>query len=103
MKKRKKRGILPLLTLLGVGILILACFLGALDSLKQGELELSREQLEQAVRRAAVSCYATRGSYPDTLEDLVEDSGLLVDEERFIIHYEAFARNLMPDITVMER
>ena len=58
---------------------------------------------EQAVRQAAVSCYALEGAYPASYADLKQRSGVAVDEERYIIFYEIFASNIMPDVTVLER
>ena len=36
---------------------------------------------EQALRRAAVSCYALEGAYPASYDDLKQRSGLAIDEE----------------------
>ena len=58
---------------------------------------------EQAVRQAAVSCYALEGKYPATYEDLKRSSGIAVDEEKYSVFYDIFASNIMPDITVLER
>ena len=58
---------------------------------------------EQAVRQAAVSCYALEGTYPATYEDLKRSSGIAVDEEKSSVFYDIFASNIMPDITVLER
>ena len=58
---------------------------------------------EDAIRRAAVSTYALDGAYPATYEDLKAQSGLQVDEDKYIIFYDIFASNIMPDITVVER
>ena len=58
---------------------------------------------EQAVRRAAVSCYALEGAYPATYESLKQRSGVAVDEEKYAVFYEIFASNIMPEITVIER
>ena len=43
------------------------------------------------------------GSYPETYGYLRDNYGLQIDEDRFIVHYEIFASNIMPDITVIER
>lgn len=64
----------------------------------------SSEQLrsaEQAIRRAAVHCYSIEGRYPSSLEYLVERYGILIDEERFWVHYEAIGTNIMPTIVVI--
>ena len=58
---------------------------------------------EQAVRQAAVSCYALEGTYPATYEDLKRSSGIAVDEEKYSVFYDIFASNIMPDITVLDR
>ena len=49
-----------------------------------------------------MACYAAEGVYPPTLSYLEEHYGLQIDEERYTVHYSAFAENLMPDITVLE-
>ena len=58
---------------------------------------------EESIRRAVVSCYALEGSYPETYGYLRDNYGLQIDEDRIIVHYEIFASNIMPDITVIER
>lgn len=56
----------------------------------------------QGVRRAAVSCYAVEGAYPESYEYLKEHYGAMVDEENYAVFYEVFASNIMPDITVIQ-
>jgi hypothetical protein len=58
-------------------------------------------QLENAIKNAAVSCYAIEGSYPPSIAYLVENYGIQIDTNRFTVKYELFASNLMPDITVL--
>ena len=55
---------------------------------------------QDSIRRAVVSCYAIEGRYPDTYEYLAENYGLTVDEKKYTVHYEIFASNIMPEITV---
>ena len=55
------------------------------------------------MRQAAVSCYALKGAYTATYEDLKSSSGVAVDEEKYVVFYEIFASNIMPEITVVER
>ena len=47
-------------------------FLTALSNLESGHRTEGREQLERAIRRTAVSCYAAEGIYPPDLEYMVE-------------------------------
>lgn len=58
---------------------------------------------EDAIRKAAVSVYALEGAYPATYDDLKAQSGIAVDEEKYIIQYDIFASNIMPEITVLDR
>ncbi len=98
----KKRTRLPS-WLLGPAAVVLALllFLFALGQVTSGDREAQRQQLEQSIRRAAVTCYATEGYYPPDLEHLQMYYGLQMDERRFAVHYQVFAENLMPDITVV--
>ena len=59
--------------------------------------------LEDSIRRAVIAAYAIEGRYPESLEYIVENFGIHVDDTRFIVHYKVFASNLLPDITVLER
>lgn len=65
--------------------------------------DASAQALRQAVLQAAVQCYAVEGSYPSSLDYLEENYGLLVNHDRFIVTYEAFASNLIPQVNVLER
>ena len=86
-------------------ILVLAAgiwFLTATGNLGDGQKEAGRQQLETALRRAAVACYAAEGIYPPTLDYLSEHYGVQISDQ-YIVFYEIFASNLMPDITVLEK
>lgn len=55
-----------------------------------------------AVQNAALTCYAVEGAYPDSLEYLRSRYGLAYDESRYLVTYDAFASNLVPEIRVVE-
>ena len=102
--RRKKT--LPALrgTFLSVVILmVILCFFTAVSNLNRGHQKEGREQLETALRRAAVTCYAAEGIYPPSLDYMIEHYGVQVDESRYAVYYDIFADNLMPDITVLEK
>ena len=88
--------------LLPAVLVMLLVFLSALNNLSDGQRSEGRQQLEDAVRRGAVACYAAEGIYPPNLEYLEEHYGIQVDRERYTVVYEVFASNLMPDVTVLE-
>ena len=82
---------------------ILLCFLIALGNLGSGQRDEGKAQLEAALRRAAVACYAAEGIYPPSLDYMIEYYGIQIDHSRYTVVYDAFAENLMPDITVLEK
>lgn len=86
-----------------LAVAVLCFFLTALSNLDSGRQEEGKLRLEEAIRRSAVACYAVEGIYPPDLEYLQQYYGLQIDESKYLVVYEAFAENLMPDITVLER
>ena len=84
-----------------VWILAAAALLAGLSRLEPGEQ--GRQRLEDTVRRTAVTCYATEGFYPPSVDYMEENWGLQYARDRYVIRYEAFASNLMPQITVLEK
>jgi len=58
--------------------------------------------LEESLMRAAVQCYAVEGSYPEGIAYIEKHYGVYIDRTRYAVHYEIFASNILPDITVME-
>ena len=63
------------------------------------ELEIVRD----AVKNAALTCYAVEGMYPGELQYLRDHYNLSYNEERYIVYYRPLASNLMPSIKVVEK
>lgn len=103
VKRKEKRNLLTGIFVPVIAVLILLCFLGGISNLSRGREAEDKQQLEEALRRAAVTCYAVEGIYPPSVEYMVEHYGLQIDSRRFAVSYTAFAENLMPDITVLEK
>lgn len=101
-RNRHRRTLLRGVLLPTMIVVILVCFLSATSELEQGRTQTGAQQLEQSLRRACVTCYATQGVYPPSLAYLEEHYGLQIDREHYAVFYDIFAENLMPDITVLE-
>ena len=84
-------------------ILVAAAFVFAVNNLARSHQAEGKRTLEEAVRNAAVACYAAEGAYPPDVEYLQQHYGLLYDQEHYIIRYALVASNLMPEITVLEK
>ena len=63
------------------------------------ELQIVRD----AVKNAALTCYAVEGMYPDNLQYLREHYNLSYNKDRYIVYYEPLASNVIPSIKVVER
>ncbi len=58
--------------------------------------------VQDAIHNAVLTCYAVEGAYPQSLDYLRDNYGLAYDQERYMVTYDAFASNLMPEIYVTE-
>jgi hypothetical protein len=63
------------------------------------ELQIVRD----AVKNAALTCYAVEGMYPDDLTYLRQHYNLSFNEDKYMVYYRPFASNIMPSIKVVER
>ena len=102
-RKRHIPGLLKGLLTPLVIVAALLVFATAVNSLDSGRDEESLHQLEVALHRGCVACYATEGVYPPDLDYLRDRYGVQIDEEKYMVDYQVFAKNLMPNITVLER
>lgn len=102
-QRKRLRRILSIL-LAPVGFLAAVLWLvTAVSDLASGQDGEALQQLEESLQRSAVACYAAEGVYPPDLAYLEEHYGVQIDEKRFVVYYDAFASNMMPDITVLEK
>ncbi|MDO4492847.1 MAG: hypothetical protein Q4C53_03060 [Clostridia bacterium] len=82
---------------------VLALFVWTVGRIGTAEQNSEAEMVRTAVKNAALTCYAVEGAFPQEVGYLRENYGLLFDEDRFIVAYDGFASNIMPDIRVLER
>jgi len=82
-------------------VLALAVFLvGRIDTTRENE---EVQIVHDAIRSAAITCYAVEGAYPEDVEYLREHYQLAYDEERFLVTYIPFAPNVIPTIYITQR
>ena len=103
MRRRESKGLLAGILLPVAVLALLMCFLMGVSNLTKGQADEDKRQLEEVLRRSAVACYAAEGIYPPDLAYLEEHYGIQINEERYVVSYDALAENLMPDITVLEK
>ena len=82
---------------------VMGIMLYGFNDAAQSSSEEQMRMTEDSLRRAVVSCYALEGRYPPNVDYLQQQYGLQINEKKYIVHYEIFAENIMPDIIVLER
>lgn len=102
-KKRKhytlRELLLPVVLFAAIGVL----FYFGIASIGRTSEEERLRSVSQAVTKATVQCYAIEGRYAPSLSYLEEHYGLMLDRERYIIQYDVFASNMMPQILVLPK
>ena len=94
-----KRDIAVILLL---AVLIFGAF-RTVSYLDRSEQNSQTEMVDDAGKKAALTCYAVEGAYPGALDYLEENYGLSYDRNMYIVIYNAFASNLFPEIHVIEQ
>lgn len=95
MKKNKFKVLSVVVILLFIGYLYFA-----VDGARKSNDDEKYNILADAIARSAVQCYAIEGFYPPDIEYLENNYGLVVDYDKYVISYNVFASNIMPDVEV---
>jgi len=83
-------------------VLVLAAFLTGLHRFDTDRAAQGKQQLEDTLRKTAAACYAAEGFYPPSVAYMQQHYGIQYNETQYLVIYDLFASNLMPDITVLE-
>ncbi len=103
MKRGRKslvRGVA--VTLLAFAVLFGGAFV-LLDRIGTASDSAQADLVKDAVSNALVTCYAVEGCYPSDVSYLKRHYGLAYDEEHFVVYYDAFASNILPEVRVNTR
>lgn len=84
-------------------LVILGIFLSGIQSVQGTTESKQKESLETALTRSITQCYAVEGIYPPDLQYLIDHYGLTYDSNTFLIDYDCYGSNLMPEFTVMRK
>ena len=83
-------------------VLVLAAAVLLVNRIDTAQDAAETDIVRDAVKNAALTCYAVEGAYPDSVDYLREHYRLAYEEDRYLITYDAFASNMIPDIWVTE-
>lgn len=84
-------------------VLVVIFVLAGVQSVKTGSSKEGLAITEKAIHRALIECYAIEGAYPSGVAYLEENYGVLIDHDKYFVYYEAYGRNIMPDVVVAEK
>lgn len=101
--KRPDRNAIPNFLLAFVILLLVSAAFAGMSNFWKGADPDRTDMVVEAIRKAAVQCYALEGSYPPDIAYMKDHYGLQFDEGRYAYRYEVFASNVMPEIEVHER
>lgn len=102
MKRKRSMNLVKTALLFLVLAALVFCLTKAVNKMGNGQQAESLKQLDQSVRKATMTCYATEGVYPPSIQYLKDNYGIQIDEEKFSVFYEIEGANLMPNITVIQ-
>lgn len=101
LNKKKNSGAVRLVLLLAVFTAAIILLLLATGKIRGDTDERQTALLKDAIDNAVVGCYAAEGRYPESLDYLVENYGIQIDKERYVVIYDAFADNVRPRVQVI--
>ena len=102
--KTKKHGLARGLVLtLAVFAALFGGAVAAFQKIGSSSENMEEQLVLDAVRRAALTCYAVEGAYPQSLEGLERGYGLAYNKDAYIVSYDAFASNIMPNLQVLRK
>lgn len=64
--------------------------------------ETQIKNIRSAIFDSLITCYALEGKYPDDIYYLKENYGLIMDDNRYIYHYELLGSNILPKYDVIQ-
>jgi hypothetical protein len=85
---------------LAISLMVLVMVGNSLLQLSDSSRDAGRRVALDAIERAVSQCYALEGAYPPDLQYLVDNYGLILDEQSFVYLYEIVAGNIHPIVGV---
>lgn len=98
--KSKKTKIKPLVITIALFLAVIIFFYISLVNMDKKVSDNEITTLAKAMDNAVVSHYAINGCYPESLEAIEKEYGIIIDKDRFIVSYDIIAPNVMPGISI---
>lgn len=89
-----------LVTILVIAIAAVIVF-AAIGDYRNNYDDKKVEEVRETVLSYVAECYALEGRYPNDLQYLEDNYGLVLDKDKYVYHYLIFASNYLPDVKVI--
>lgn len=97
--KKYKQIIINIVIIAAVIIYILINLTNTSKNLAEKEII----RLQKALENAAVTCFSIEGFYPSNIDYLLENYGIVVDDDKYNVFYETQGANFKPRIIVFRK
>ena len=84
-------------------VLFIVCFLFFFTAIVIVSDEVDESEastLKRAIDRAVTTCYALEGSYPENLEYIEKNYGVVIDYDKYMVVYDRLGYNIKPNVIV---
>ena len=91
------RVLIPLMTFAVVLIFVVMGIRSMDDTMNVQEMK----RLEDSIMKSSVQCYALEGHYPESLQYLKDNYGVIYDDDRYMVDYQIYGANMLPNIKIL--
>lgn len=84
-------------------LLFVFCFVFFLIAIANVSDEVDENEikaLENAIDKAVLTCYAIEGEYPENIEYIEKNYGVVIDHNKFFVAYNILGPNVRPDVMI---
>jgi flagellar basal body-associated protein FliL len=103
LKKKSKINLFEALFMVLFFLAILVWVSFSFSKINATNTEEQLNETKQSIQKSVVLCYSIEGSFPPDIQYLKDNYGLIINDDKYIVHYDIFASNIMPDIAVFPR
>lgn len=99
----KKGSYIEVIVGLIISVVIVIIIIMAIDRADRSMYEEDINRINKSINMAAINCYSIEGSYPDSLDYLIDNYGLIIDSDKYNVFYEVQASNISPTVRVTRK
>lgn len=103
MKKSSYKKVLTYILPCALFAAMLVWFVIAVTNASSSTDKRELSALKTTIENSITMCYAVEGAYPDSIDYLCSYYGLVYDKNKYMVHYDRFASNVRPTVTIWER